>query len=107
MSTVLKLAVCLFPKVTALDYQGPMELLGFLSKESIDQQFPQAAPPYAIEPTYLAYTKDPVGPSTGPRFLADTTYEDAINGEQYDIILVPGGTDFRIIVLTSVISNLV
>ena len=73
MATVLKLAVCLFPDVTALDYQGPMELLGFLSKSVQDQKFIPPSP-YQIEATYVGYTKDPVVPAAGPRLLPDTTY---------------------------------
>ncbi len=94
MATVLKLAICLFPKVTALDYQGPIELLGFLSKSVISKKFiPHSAYAYEIEPTYIAYTKDSLSPYSGPRILPDTTYEDAIKGDQFDIIIIPGGTN--------------
>ena len=90
MPTTLKLAVCIFPDVVTLDYQGPMELIGFLSKEVIAQnQTP--TPAYEVEATYLAYTKDPVKAVSGPYVLPDATYDDAINGEQFDLILVPGG----------------
>ena len=90
MVTVLNLAVCLFPNVTALDYQGPVELFGFLSK-SVQQLKYIPDSPVNIGITYVAYTKDPVVPQSGPRIVPDTTYEDAIHGEQFDIIFVPGG----------------
>ena len=89
MVTVLKLAVCLFPEVTALDYQGPMELLGFLSKSAQDQKLGPPSP-YQIEATYLGYDKNPIVPAAGPRLVADATYEEG-NEQQFDIILVPGG----------------
>ena len=98
MSTpqVLRLAVCLFPQVTALDYQGPIELLSFLSTENItqykDTYFAKTGlPKYAIEATYLAENLDPVKPLSGPLVNPDRTFEDA-KDDQFDIVLVPGGT---------------
>ena len=89
MSTTLKLAICFFPEVTALDYKGPMELFGFLSQSDLALRYVPSAP-YGIKATYVAYTKDPLSPVSGPRLVPDTTYEEAIN-EQFDILLIPGG----------------
>lgn len=89
------LAVCLFPDVTTLDYQGPVELLcGFTRsiREKLGPILPevfQDAPAYSFEPTFLSHTLDVVAPLVGPKVQPDKTYESA--KEQFDIILVPGG----------------
>jgi putative intracellular protease/amidase len=91
MTVPLRLAVCLFPGVTALDYQGPMELFNFISSKQLSGPigglFPN--PPYSIDTTYLSHDLKPIEPFAGPWLLPSTTYGDTVG--QYDIILVPGG----------------
>ncbi|KZP22349.1 class I glutamine amidotransferase-like protein [Athelia psychrophila] len=95
MPTLLRLAVCLFPAVTALDYQGPMEMLGFLSPQNLEKsvgEFP-TEPSYSIEADYLSHTMDPVAPMSGPHVVPTGSY--STTEKQYDIILVPGGPGAR------------
>ncbi|KAI0785631.1 class I glutamine amidotransferase-like protein [Abortiporus biennis] len=98
MTTTLKIAVCLFPLVTASDYQGPIDLLGFLDKNMAPgSHFPELdfnpTPKYNFEIIYLASTKDSVKPDAGPRVVGDETYEDILKKkEQFDILLIPGGS---------------
>ncbi|KAF7973439.1 hypothetical protein HWV62_15132 [Athelia sp. TMB] len=96
MSTPLRLAVCLFPSVTALDYQGPMELLGFLSPQNLERTrsrvFP-TQPAYSIETDYLSHSMNPIVPVSGPHVMPTGTYGGTHT--QYDIILVPGGPGAR------------
>ncbi|KAJ7593981.1 class I glutamine amidotransferase-like protein [Mycena floridula] len=93
---VYTLAVCLFPNVTALDYQGPIELLSSFSTHVRDlaKQFNlgayyEKAPNFVIEPIYLSHTLDPIKPLAGPRVVPDQTYESL--KDQVDLILIPGG----------------
>jgi len=86
--TVLKLAVCLFPGVTSLDFQGPLELFGFLSS-SLPLRAGLESTTHQFSIQYLAPTLEPITPDRGPKTLADATYEQA--REQFDVILVPGG----------------
>jgi len=92
MAQPLRLAVCLFPGVTALDYQGPMELLGFISPKNLNGSrndiFPEPLL-YSIDATYLSHDLEPVEPTSGPQVLPNLSYGAAVS--QYDIILVPGG----------------
>lgn len=90
----LSLAVCLFPLVTPSDYQGPIELLTFLSEWSIENNLFPTELPVIIDVTYLAATMDPVKGASGPLILPTKTYADA-DGEQFDILLIPGGTSVR------------
>ncbi|KAL4254999.1 Class I glutamine amidotransferase-like protein [Abortiporus biennis] len=98
MTTTLKIAVCLFPLVTASDYQGPIDLLGFLDKNMAPgSHFPELdfnpTPKHNFEIIYLASTKDSVKPDAGPRVVGDETYEDILKKkEQFDILLIPGGS---------------
>ncbi|KAF7315676.1 DJ-1 protein-PfpI domain-containing protein [Mycena indigotica] len=86
----LTVAVCLFPRVTTTDYQGPVELLGLLSAQKVKPPIlAKNAPNFTIDITYLSHTLEPVQPIVGPRVQPDRTYDDA--QEQFDIILVPGG----------------
>ncbi|KAF7425988.1 hypothetical protein PC9H_008350 [Pleurotus ostreatus] len=91
--TTLRLAVCLFDQVTALDYQGPIEILGFLDPNNVKPDVP--TPSYLLEITYLARTLEPIKATAGPRALADRTYDEVGDGEQFDLILVPGGQGAR------------
>jgi transcriptional regulator GlxA family with amidase domain len=90
--TTLRVAVCLFPRVTTTDYQGPVEVMGILSAKNRQRAVlgvSKDLPDLFIEFTYLSHTMDPVEPTAGPRVLPSLTYDDA--QEQFDIILVPGG----------------
>ncbi|KAJ7346926.1 class I glutamine amidotransferase-like protein [Mycena albidolilacea] len=92
MTQTLQVAVCLFPRVTVTDYQGPIELLGILSAKNRERALAGVSgtlPDLNIEFTYLSHTLDPVEPTAGPTLLPSLTYDDA--KEQFDIILVPGG----------------
>lgn len=89
--TPLTLAVCLFPDVASLDYQGPIEQLGFISPKFISRGMLPQEPPVTVEVTYLAPTTSPVDPGAGPQLLPNKAYDDVKEGEQFDIILVPGG----------------
>lgn len=91
MTVHLRLAVCLYPGLTALDYQGSVELFGFISSQSLNSgigllPLPQ---PYTIETTFLSHDMEPVEPSSGPRVLPNASYIDNVG--QFDIVLVPGG----------------
>lgn len=92
ITTPLRIAICLFPQVTALDYAGPIEVFSFLHPELIQQigsQYPEY-PRYSIEATFLSYTLDPIKPKgLGPSSLPDATYDQ--EHDQFDILLVPGG----------------
>ncbi|KAJ7187951.1 class I glutamine amidotransferase-like protein [Mycena filopes] len=90
--TTLQVAVCLFPRVTTTDYQGPVELLGILSSKNRQRALNGVSkdlPDLSLEFTYLSHTLDPVEPTAGPRIVPDKTYDEA--QEQFDIILIPGG----------------
>ncbi|KAJ7602462.1 class I glutamine amidotransferase-like protein [Roridomyces roridus] len=92
MAKVYRVAVCLFPGVTTLDYQGPVELLGILSSKNRQRALngvSQEMPSLFMEFTYLSHTMDPVEPTAGPAVLPSMTYNTA--KEQFDILLVPGG----------------
>ncbi|KAH7332586.1 class I glutamine amidotransferase-like protein [Rhizoctonia solani] len=90
-----KFGVVLFPKLIILDFQWPMELLGFLAKGSMTQTNP-AWPfvPYEFEIDYLAESLDPIVPSVGPPLAPSKTFSQ-VNSTQYDILLVPGGPGTR------------
>lgn len=93
--TPLTLAVCLFPQVCPTDFQGPVELLTFISPEMISL-LPDlvGSPDKSITTTYLAVNREPVKGSSGPLLLPDKAYAEVKDGEQFDIILVPGGMLF-------------
>ncbi|EIN06460.1 class I glutamine amidotransferase-like protein [Punctularia strigosozonata HHB-11173 SS5] len=92
----LRFAVCLFPAVTTLDYQGPIELFGFISSKRLDNPISAPLstepPKYAFDIEYLGHTRDPVEPISGPSVLPQRTYDEVLaSKEQFDILLVPGG----------------
>ncbi|KAK7025065.1 DJ-1 protein-PfpI domain-containing protein [Favolaschia claudopus] len=93
MTQTLRVAVCLYPGVTTLDYQGPVELLGMLSAKNREHAALATAgihiPDVTIEFTYLSHTLEPVEPIAGPPVVPSLTYENA--KEQFDIVLIPGG----------------
>ncbi|KAF5366225.1 hypothetical protein D9758_005709 [Tetrapyrgos nigripes] len=89
--TVYRMAVCLYPKLTTLDFQGPLEILGALTVENLTTYAAlfSKLPDCAIEIEYLSHSLDPVYPGTGPGLLPTKTYKDT--DAHYDIIMVPGG----------------
>ncbi|KAL1747632.1 class I glutamine amidotransferase-like protein [Schizophyllum fasciatum] len=98
MSDSLSVAVCLYPNMTSLDYQGPIEFLAALSEKAKPFIFkdspvkPEDLP--TLGPfTYLSHTLEPVQPGiageAGPRATPDKTFGEA--QEQFDILLLPGG----------------
>ncbi|PSS38031.1 hypothetical protein PHLCEN_2v116 [Hermanssonia centrifuga] len=96
MTTTLSLAVCLFPGVTILDFVGPMELLGFISPKALTSRSMPAPVAYAIEPVYFSVSKEPVENQVGVALLPTRTYEEVKLEEQFDVLLIPGGTKFRL-----------
>jgi hypothetical protein len=90
--TVYRLAVCLYPDVTILDYQGPIEILGGFSTELQARfgHFYKIRPSCAINVVFLSHTKEPVKPLTGPGLVPTMTYKEAMETD-IDIILIPGG----------------
>ncbi|KAI0696700.1 class I glutamine amidotransferase-like protein [Cytidiella melzeri] len=90
--TPLSLAVCLFPRVTPSDYQNTIELFSFLSPQVVASGLYSTPPDVTIEATYLGVTSEPIHGDSGPRLLPNKTYGDVKEGEQFDIILVPGGS---------------
>lgn len=90
MVETLNIAVCLFPNLTALDFQGAVELLGFISPENVKNRGIKAS--HALRLTYLSHSLEPVIPNSGPGLVPQSTYNDALTSNtQYDILLVPGG----------------
>ena len=90
--TVLRLAVCLFPNgVAALDFTGPMELFAFLAPEFQATGFFPSSPIH-IHADYLCVSKEPVRATIGTKIIPDNSYPEVT--EQYDILLVPGGSSF-------------
>jgi len=81
--------------VTPLDFQGPMALLGFISPQGAPRDIFPNPPSFTISATYLGVTTEPVTCSAGPSLLPNRSYADVKEGEQFDIILVPGGTGTR------------
>ena len=87
-SKLLRLAVCLFPDVCALDFVGPMELLSSLFPEWLAKT--EAGPsPYTIKVAYVSTSKEPVRATSALTISPDQSYEEAT--EQFDLLLVPGG----------------
>ena len=88
----LSLAVCIFPIVCPTDFQGPVELLSFIDPETVARGgLLPSVPDTTIKVTFVGVTSDPVKGSSGPKLQPDRTYSDIKEGEQFDIILVPGG----------------
>ncbi|KAJ3761714.1 class I glutamine amidotransferase-like protein [Lentinula raphanica] len=100
VSKVYRLALCLYPEVTALDYQGPIEFLGGFSTEYRSDlnsylhvhHLEEYLPPFAIDIEYVSHSLDAIKPLAGPRMLPTRTYEGVMkSGEQFDILMIPGG----------------
>jgi len=96
MSTIptLRLAVCLYPELTPLDFVGPAEVFVLLAPKNVKahaELYP-ALPSVQIEPTYFSHNLEPVVGDAGPGFNPQRTYGEVLEKfEQYDLILVPGG----------------
>lgn len=90
--TPLTLALCLYPSVTTADFADPIELLGFISPKYVAKGVLPHPPAFSITVTSLAPSTNPVVPFAGPTLLPDRAYDDVGEGEQFDLILVPGGT---------------
>ncbi|KAI5895419.1 class I glutamine amidotransferase-like protein [Schizophyllum commune H4-8] len=94
-SSSLSVAVCMYNRMTSLDYQGPIEFLAALSAKTKPYMFKEKADslPTLGPFTYLSHTLEPVAPGyageAGPRLTPDKTFGEA--KEQFDIIMVPGG----------------
>ena len=95
MAPVLSLAVCLFENVAATDFQGPLELFGFIAPKGLESRTWPIDPAYAIEASYLSVTLDPVSTMSGPALVPTRTYDSVKPNEQFDVILVPGGKSHR------------
>ncbi|KAF9265639.1 class I glutamine amidotransferase-like protein [Marasmius fiardii PR-910] len=90
---VYRMAVCLYPGVTMLDFQGPVDILCSLSlksRESTAQFAKTSLPDIAIEAEYLSHTTEPVTPYSGAQILPSMTYEQGLSTD-FGIILIPGG----------------
>ena len=96
MSTTptLRLAICMFPNLTLLDFIGPVQVLGLLQPKIIQahtELYPML-PSIQIETTYFSHDRTPVVGDVGPGLIPQRTYGEVLeNFEQYDLILVPGG----------------
>ena len=90
----LRLAVCLFPDLTILDFVGPVQVFGALEPRIIQAYgalYP-TSPPVQVEVTYFSHDRAPVIGDVGPGLIPQRTYGEVLdNFEQYDLILVPGG----------------
>jgi len=90
----LKLAVCLFPDLTLLDFVGPVQVLGMLEPRNIQAHAAlySTLPPVQVEATYFSHNRAPVVGDAGPGLIPQRTYDEVLDDfEQYDLILVPGG----------------
>lgn len=90
----LKLAVCLFPDVTLLDFIGPVQVLGLLQPKAIQARAAlcPTSPPVQVEATYFSHNLAPIVGDVGPGLIPQRTYGEVLEKfEQYDLILVPGG----------------
>ena len=72
------IAALVFPEFELLDLYGPLEMFSMH--------------PEAFEQKIVALEADPVSSSAGPRVAVDATLDD---GDDYDILLVPGGRGTR------------
>lgn len=77
-----------------------MSLFGFIAPGA----FPilPAEPAYNIEASYFAVTMDPVVTDAGPNLLPTRTYASVKPGEQFDLILVPGGMQLLFVMATMI-----
>ncbi|KAF8598688.1 class I glutamine amidotransferase-like protein [Ceratobasidium sp. AG-I] len=89
------IAVVLFPLVTYLDVQGPIEQFSFAEPNSyIKLRAGWPAPDCEFELDFVAESRDPITPGGGAKVLASKTF-DEVKDRQYDILFVPGGPGTR------------
>lgn len=89
MVETLNIAICLFPNVTTLDFQGAVELFRFISPESVKKRGIETS--HVLRLTFLSHSLEPVT-NSGPGLVPQSTYNDALTSNtQYDIVFVPGG----------------
>ena len=69
----------------------PLELLGLLNSHAVAGGFIPASIAYYIKSTFLWLTRDPIDLMTSPQLLPTRAHDDIKNGEQLDIVLIPGG----------------
>ena len=62
---------------------------------SLERKMFPINPAYAIKANYLAVTLEPVKSMSGPALVPTRTYDSVKPGEQFDIILVPGGKSYK------------
>lgn len=94
----LKLAYCLYPNLTILDFVGPAEFFAALEPRNnpLNPDSSKPSPPQ-VEGTYFSHTLDPVVGEAGPALIPTRTYQEVLDKfEQYDIFLVPGGVSCRV-----------
>lgn len=89
--TELSVAVCLFQQVGPTDFQSPLEIFGFITKQWVDRGVIPATVSHTFKPTFFGVTLDPIEPMSGPKLFVDRTYGSLKEEEQFDILLVPGG----------------
>ncbi|KLO14256.1 class I glutamine amidotransferase-like protein [Schizopora paradoxa] len=97
---IWSVAVCLYDRLTPLDFQGPVGLFGFLAPEVIANK-PEvleqegsspfkSVPKVALDLHYLSVSLDPVVTDSGPKLVPTDLYSAE---KQYDVLLVPGGSN--------------
>jgi len=87
---VWTVAVCLYEKVAILDFQGTVELLGFLSPENLEKHGSRMFnPKVAFDLHFLSVSTEPINPDSGPKLVPTDLYSAE---KQYDVLFVPGGT---------------
>ena len=89
MST-LRVAIPIFPLVLPLDFVGPLDVFNTIVPEKAAAK----GLSFAIKSTIVAQTLDPVHGAAGLKFVPDMTF-DAAEEEQWDAVLVPGGSGAR------------
>lgn len=90
------MAVCLFDGVQLLDYAGPMDLFGFLNAaRPLHPNVAPHAPKFTLDFTYVGPVTE-VQPTSGPAVMCTKTFAELLaGGEQFDVLLVPGGYGTR------------
>ncbi|THU98605.1 class I glutamine amidotransferase-like protein [Dendrothele bispora CBS 962.96] len=89
---ICKMAVCIYPGVTMLDFQGPVELLCCLSVGN-KKKYGHLNPTMPIvKAEFLSHSMESIRPDAGPDILPSKTYEEAMGDTSFDIIMIPGGS---------------
>jgi len=89
----LRLALCLYPGLTPIDFLGPAEVFLSLNPKSF-KEHPKiftTKPAVLVDVTYFSHNLEPVIGDVGPGFVPQRTYKQVLEKyEQYDLVLVPG-----------------